>query len=109
LFKKIEKVGVLEFSSERKTMSTIIKGLNLNNQKGNQVLLKGAPERVIEKCTTYKNESGEIKAFDKIEKEQLLENIKQLASKGLRCLAAAIIYDGGNLKDVTAVNHDSIL
>jgi magnesium-transporting ATPase (P-type) len=30
-----EKIGVLEFSSERKTMSTIIKGLNLNKQAGN--------------------------------------------------------------------------
>jgi magnesium-transporting ATPase (P-type) len=51
---KVEKIGVLEFSSERKTMSTVIKGLNLNSKGGNSVLLKGAPERVIEKCTTYK-------------------------------------------------------
>lgn len=27
-----------------------------------------------------------------------------MASRGLRCLAAAIIYDGGNLKDVTPEN-----
>lgn len=85
-------------------MSTIVKGLDLNKQKSNQVLLKGAPERVIEKCATFKNEAGEVKAFDKAEKEQLLASVKQLAGEGLRCLAAAIIYDGGYLKDVTPAN-----
>jgi len=101
---QVEKVGVLEFSSERKTMSTIIKGLNLNKQAGNQVLLKGAPERVIEKCKFYKNENGEVKAFTEADKNILLEKVNGMASRGLRCLAGAIIYDGGNLKDVTVAN-----
>jgi magnesium-transporting ATPase (P-type) len=52
---RTEVIGVLEFSSERKTMSTVIKGLNLNPNGGVSVLLKGAPERVIAKCETYKN------------------------------------------------------
>lgn len=101
---QVEKVGVLEFSSERKTMSTIIKGLNLNKQATNQVLLKGAPERVIEKCKFYKNENGEVKAFNEADKNILLEKVNGMASRGLRCLAGAIIYDGGNLKDVTVAN-----
>ena len=101
---KIKRIGVLEFSSERKTMSTIVQGLNLNGATGNQVLLKGAPERVIEKCGTYKTENGDIRPFDRQEKEQLLESVKTMASRGLRCLASAVIYDGGNLKDVTTAN-----
>jgi magnesium-transporting ATPase (P-type) len=35
LQKQIEKIGVLEFSSERKTMSTIVKGLKLEGKAGN--------------------------------------------------------------------------
>jgi Ca2+-transporting ATPase len=35
LMAKIEKIGVLEFSSERKTMSTIIQGLKLDGKVGN--------------------------------------------------------------------------
>ena len=85
-------------------MSTVIQGLNLNGNTGNQVLLKGAPERVIEKCGTYKNESGVICPFDRQEKEQLLASVTTMASRGLRCLAAAVIYDGGNLKDLNASN-----
>ena len=106
---KIKKIGVLEFSSERKTMSTVFQGLDLNGHKGNQVFLKGAPERVIEKCRTYKTESGDVKPFDRQEKEQLLEEVKKLAAKGLRCLASAIIYDGGALAKLTEKNVVEIL
>lgn len=50
----------LDFTSERKTMSTVVKGYNGN---GNSLLLKGAPERVIEKCLDYKLGNGDIKKF----------------------------------------------
>lgn len=106
---KIQKIGTLEFSSERKTMSTIIKGLNLNKQASNQVLLKGAPERVIEKCHTYKNEEGVVKPLTAADKEILLTKVNAMASRGLRCLASAIIYDGGKLKDVNDKNASEIL
>jgi magnesium-transporting ATPase (P-type) len=51
LSQKVKTVATLEFSSERKCMSTIITGYEGNS--GNTVLLKGAPERVIAKCSTY--------------------------------------------------------
>ena len=50
---KITKVATLDFSSERKCMSTIINGYN--QFSNNVVLLKGAPERVIEKCNSVTN------------------------------------------------------
>jgi len=109
LFRRIEKVGVLEFSSERKTMSTVIKGLDLNTANGNSVLLKGAPEKVIEKCSTYKTANGDVKPFDRVEKEELMGQVKLLASKGLRCLASAIIYDGGNLRTLNEDNKHDLL
>ncbi len=57
LLKSLEIIQVMEFSSERKCMSTIVKGLLPST---NSILLKGAPERVIEKCKTYKNSTGKI-------------------------------------------------
>ena len=57
LSKRLDIIQVMEFSSERKCMSTIVKGLVPNS---NSILLKGAPERVIEKCKTYKNTEGRI-------------------------------------------------
>jgi Ca2+-transporting ATPase len=51
LAKKVKTVATLEFSSERKCMSTLIKGYE--GSSGNTLLLKGAPERVVAKCSTY--------------------------------------------------------
>jgi len=47
LEKSVKRVATLDFSSERKTMSTIVSGYQGNQ---NVVLLKGAPERVVERC-----------------------------------------------------------
>jgi hypothetical protein len=38
-------------------MSTVVNGLV---EKSNSLLLKGAPERVIDKCNTYKTSEGKI-------------------------------------------------
>ena len=38
-------------------MSTVVKGMN---GQGNSLLLKGAPERVIEKCNSYKTSNGNV-------------------------------------------------
>ena len=56
-----EQVASLDFTSERKTMSTVVKNLVKPGQ--NSILLKGAPERVIEKCHTYKKADGSIGNF----------------------------------------------
>ena len=52
------RLATLDFSSERKMMSTVIK------QNGrNVVLLKGAPERVIENCNSVLDNQGNVKLF----------------------------------------------
>lgn len=38
-------------------MSTVVTGFRGN---GNSLLLKGAPERVIEKCASFKNAKGNV-------------------------------------------------
>lgn len=56
LMKGVETVATLEFSSERKCMSTVVNGYQ--GMKNNQVLLKGAPERVLDKCTKIMTAMG---------------------------------------------------
>lgn len=48
LEKTIKRVATLDFSSARKTMSTVVKGYP--GASSNAVLLKGAPERVLDRC-----------------------------------------------------------
>lgn len=83
-------------------MSTIIKGYNgINN---NVVLLKGAPERVLEKCSKVMNNKGNVSDLDRNGNQKLVSQMKQVASEGLRVLGIAIALDGGNMKDITAEN-----
>lgn len=65
----IKKVATLDFTSERKSMSTVVTGFQ---GQGNSLLLKGAPERVIEKCVTFKNASGEVKPLSEGDKQKLI-------------------------------------
>lgn len=59
-------------------MSTIIQGYSSD---GNTVLLKGAPERVIESCNGYRLADGKEQKFrDDKEKQDLINKIKVVAS-----------------------------
>lgn len=57
----IKRVATLDFSSARKTMSTIVKGYP--GATGNAVLLKGAPERVLESCSGVSLANGQTYNF----------------------------------------------
>jgi magnesium-transporting ATPase (P-type) len=70
LASQYEHVASLDFTSERKTMSTVVKGLV--KPGANSLLLKGAPERVIDKCSTYKKQDGGLATFSSDEKKRLI-------------------------------------
>lgn len=102
LASQYEEVATLDFTSERKTMSTIIKGLVQPGK--NSTLLKGAPERVIEKCLNYKKADGSTANFSVEEKKKFIAQIQEFAKKGLRVLAVGIIFDAGKLADLNQDN-----
>ncbi len=106
LEEKMDKVATLDFSSERKSMSTVIKGFKPNS---NTLLLKGATERVIDNCTSYKLADGTVKEFKGQDKANLQQTIKKFELQGLRVLGLAINYDGGKLKSLTKENAQDML
>lgn len=71
LASQYEYVATLDFTSERKTMSTVVKGISGKGQ--NSLLLKGAPERVIEKCNSYRKADGSEAQFSQAEKTKLID------------------------------------
>lgn len=105
LDKKYPYLVALDFTSERKTMSTVIRGL----QGGNSLLLKGAPERVIEKSSSYKKADGSVAQFTQDEKKRLIDQIQTYAKMGLRVLGLAINFNGGNLTDLNDSNIEAKL
>jgi Ca2+-transporting ATPase len=72
LANQFKKVATLDFTSERKTMSTVVTGFYGN---GNSVLIKGAPERVIDKCRTYKTKDGVMRDFSQEDKKSLITQV----------------------------------
>ena len=106
LMQGVETVCTLEFSAERKCMSTVVKGYL--GKKNNQVLMKGAPEMVLDKCDKTLNQKGEQPMNDKMRNE-LKAQVKKVASQGYRVLGIATGLDGGNMKDITAENSHTLL
>ncbi len=78
----LTKIHSIPFNSENKYSATSVKG------DYNYTLIKGAPERIIAKCTSYFDENGEIQRLNDI--KPLDEQINKLASRAIRVLAFAV-------------------
>jgi P-type Ca2+ transporter type 2C len=93
--------GELPFSSERMLMATFHQG-----DGGPLVYAKGAPARVLDRCTRLLTPRGEV-PLDAAGREEVLERNVQMASRGLRVLGlargASDHVDDGSLRDLTFV------
>ncbi len=78
-----ERLAVIPFESENKFMAT------LNRAPGGavRILLKGAPDRLLNMCGEERGAGGTLTSLDRAFWE---ERIGQLGSQGLRVLAAAV-------------------
>jgi len=103
----IEKIGVLEFDSNRKMMSSIVSGFSKNHSKS--LLLKGAPEKLIQNCSSIKLGNGEVVQISDKQKESLKKEFNDIASQGLRCIGIAANYDGGALGSINDGNKKEML
>ena len=81
----VQVLKTVPFDSKNKYMLTTI-------QKDRKITyLKGAPEKIIPKCTKYLNEMGEKRSF--YNKEKITRYIKDKTKQGIRIIAMAIQDD----------------
>jgi Ca2+-transporting ATPase len=73
----------IPFDSTRKMMSVIMK-----EEEKEICYVKGAPERVLEKCN-FILENNKVKPFTYQKKKQVIEFVMAMSSRALRCIAAA--------------------
>ena len=96
---QMEKIFSIPFSSERKFSATQIKGSH------NLTLIKGAPEKILEKCSTYYDNNGEIRQFNDTAK--LDQTMNDLAKRAIRVIALATsqepLEENKHLMDMTLV------
>lgn len=81
---KVTAVGNIPFNSTNKYSATQVKG------DYDLTLIKGAPEKILQRCSHYWGTDGEKKPFDMTE---LNERIDELANRAIRVLAIATSED----------------
>jgi len=94
--------ATLEFSSSRKTMSTLVRH---RDSSTNQMMVKGAPEYLLKSCTSVMLKDGTVKSISESEKSAVQEKVKEMASSGLRVLAVSTKLDAGELRDYNGNGH----
>ena len=97
---KSKRVYEISFDSTRKMMTVIMK------ENGKETCyMKGAPERVLEKCNSVL-ENGKVKPLTYQKKKQIYSYIEAMSNRALRCIAAA--YKEENLVKNESVECDLI-
>jgi Ca2+-transporting ATPase len=87
------RMATLEFHRERKSMSVLASFGNRNNR----LLVKGAPNLLLERCTHIKDRNGKVIRLSGAIRRQMEDKITELATRPLRCLALAV-KDGKELE-----------
>ncbi|MGL4739318.1 MAG: calcium-translocating P-type ATPase, PMCA-type [Sarcina sp.] len=94
----VNRIFDIPFDSGRKMMSVVV----LENGK-ETAYVKGAPERVINKCT-HILENGTLKVLNSQKKQMILNAMENMSKRALRCIAGA--YKENNIKkDETIEEH----
>ncbi|MTK63714.1 MAG: calcium-translocating P-type ATPase, PMCA-type [Methanobacterium sp.] len=104
LEKAHERLYELPLDSERKRMTTVN-----NFQNKRYVLVKGAPEIILEK-SNYLEENGEIQKLTPEHESQVMVELKTMTSKALRVIALAyrIMDDSEDLEGNNSLEEDLI-
>jgi Ca2+-transporting ATPase len=78
------------FSSERKWMGVVVGGNSGNHTPGSDyAYIKGALERVLDRCDTYVTAQGKEVALDQARKQEAIKAADSMAQEGLRVLGFA--------------------
>lgn len=94
-----KRVAAIPFDSDNKFMVTLNR---VSGRDGRKILLKGAPDRLLDRSSQQRGKGGQLENLDR---EYWEKQIKSLAGNGLRVLAAAYkdtgeSHEGLSLEDV---------
>ena len=85
--------ATLEFNRDRKSMSVLSDYSNApkgHTQSGNRLLVKGAPNLLLQRCTHIKHRDGSVTKLSGDMRRKIESKITELATRPLRCLALAV-------------------
>lgn len=104
--KGLSKLATLEFNRERKSMSVLCKD---ESTEGNVLFAKGAPESIVERCTSLMLPDGSVVPLGEEGRNAIRESLIGMAKDALRTLALAVRSDlrALNLHDYDGPQHAS--
>ncbi len=82
--------ATLEFNRDRKSMSVLASKWSSTSPSGNRLLVKGAPNLLLERCTHAKLRDGRVVKLDGKLRREIEKQTTSLATRPLRCLALAV-------------------
>ncbi|KAF1815990.1 calcium ATPase [Eremomyces bilateralis CBS 781.70] len=86
------RLATYEFSRDRKSMSVLV-----NGGKKQRLLVKGAPESILERCTSvFRGHDGTIAPLDATVAKLITSEIVEYGNRGLRVIAVAMVDDVGS-------------
>lgn len=103
LEKALERVFEIPFSSSRKMMVTITRTIgsciltHVAPQGELTAHVKGAPNYIMDQCTTYMAADGTVTPLDDAMKKSIMDKVDELSSQALRVLAIATVNMGAEL------------
>mmetsp|Transcript_17711 Transcript_17711/g.38770 ORF Transcript_17711/g.38770 Transcript_17711/m.38770 type:complete len:1054 (-) Transcript_17711:706-3867(-) len=99
-----ENVATLEFTRDRKSMSVLV-STGKTRTKSNQLLVKGAPESLLDRCSHIMLEDGRRVPLTEAGRKASLGAIEKMAKRAWRCLGVAYSQDLGALSDYDGPHH----
>ena len=89
----VDKLATLEFIRDRKSMSVLVRD---GKTGANQLLVKGAPEAVLERCVSVMLPDGKVETLTAAKRKKILDDyVEPMATAALRTLALAVRLDCG--------------
>lgn len=88
-----KRMATLEFHRDRKSMSVLANfngSKSGNNKAHNRLLVKGAANMVLDRCTHVKYHDGSVAKISGSLRRELESKITNMATRPLRCLALAV-------------------
>lgn len=112
--RQVEKLAVLEFNRDRKSMSVLCRLVGEGSRGSNRLLVKGAAEVLLARCNRVILEDGRIVALDAELRKRVRGCIAEMAQRPLRCLALAYkegdeLGDLQNLKSAAEASDSPLL
>ncbi|EJK45298.1 hypothetical protein THAOC_36093 [Thalassiosira oceanica] len=91
---KAKVLATLEFNRDRKSMSVLTRP---DGKKTNQLLVKGAPEGLLARCTHIMQANGKVVKLDKASADAVSAQQQRMSGRALRVLALAYKDLSGDL------------